>query len=42
MKYLKKQAAWSKSPVRGTMNAEELKYNREILLEISAAKKLKQ
>ncbi len=36
---MKKQAAWSKSPIRGTMNAEELRYNREILLEISQAKR---
>ena len=42
LRYMKKQSAHSKSPVRGTMNAIELMYNKDILMEISAAKKLKQ
>jgi hypothetical protein len=37
--HLKRQAAHSKSPVRGTMNAVELMFNKDILMEISAAKK---
>lgn len=36
---MKNQAAISKSPIRGTMNEDEIKLNREILLEISMAKK---
>jgi hypothetical protein len=40
MKVYKKQAAISKSPVRGTMNEEEIRMNRKILLEISAKKKM--
>lgn len=41
LKLMKNQAAISKSPVRGTMNEEEIRLNREILLEISMAKKRK-
>ena len=36
---VKKQAAFSKSNLRGTMNEEELRYNKHILKEISAKKK---
>ncbi|CDW77094.1 UNKNOWN [Stylonychia lemnae] len=42
LKLMKNQAAISKSPIRGTMNEEEIKLNREILLEISMAKKRQQ
>lgn len=42
MKVWKRQVALSKSPLRGTMNAEELKLNKQILQEISVLKKNQQ
>lgn len=39
IKIHKKQSALSKSPLRGTMNEDEIQLNRQLLMEISAKKK---
>lgn len=38
----KKQAALSKSPIRGVMNEQEIRMNRQILLEIGSRKRMQQ